>query len=264
MTFQKFISLMLAASAITASADTVTVTGLENDGNVIGQYVIGGETYWWLCIEPGPAALSNATISAQTYSFSDGWDKQNLERYNTYQDDLINFSGDLYNIALPKQISVMSYVLDTYLPWSMAGASGRFLEQDGSYTAFNDNDTFHNSLFAVQNFLSETYGKMAKDDFTDMSDYVDYYVLLGTPVGDARSTLFQNILSDVQAKANDPGSFFENYVAEHDYTAINTMFAEHDLANNWQDGIIIVPEPGSALLIGCCGLAWMIRRRRRI
>jgi hypothetical protein len=268
MSFQKIFSLMLVASAFTASADTVTVTGLENDGNPVGQFVINGETYWWLCIEPGPAALSNATISAQTYSFSQGWDKQNTERFNNYQDDLTNFNGDLYNIALPKQIAVMDYVLDTYLPWSMAGASGRFTEQDGSYTNFNNNDTFHNSLFAVQNFLSETYGKVAKDNFTDMSDYEDYYTLLGTPTGDGRSTIFQNILDDVEAKANDPSSFFDNYTAQHDYATLNTLYAEHDLANNWQDGLIIgfaaVPEPDSALLIACCGIAWTIRRRRRI
>lgn len=261
MTFQKFFSLVFVAGALTASAENVTVTGLENDGNAIGQYVIGGETYWWLCIEPGPPALSNATISAQTYSFSQGWDKQNTERYGIYQDDLANFNGDLYNIALPKQITVMEYVLDTYLPWSMAGASGRFLEQDPSYTAFGNNDTFHNSLFAVQNFLSETYGKEPKSDFTNMSDYLDYYQPLGTAAGDARSSIFQSILNDVALK--DAASFFDTYTAQHQYTTLTTFAGENDAAN-WQDGIIIVPEPGSALLIGCCGIAWMIRRRRRI
>lgn len=261
MTFRKIFSLMLAASALTASADTVTVTGLENDGNAIGQYVIGGDTYWWMCIEPGPPALSNATITAQTYSLSQGWDKQNTERYAIYQDDLNNLAGDLYNFALPKQVVVMEYVLDTYLPWSLAGASGRFLEQDPSFSAFDNDDTFHNSFFAVQNFLSETYGKVSKTDFTDMSNFVDYFQPLGTPVGDARSTIFQSILTDVEAK--DLANFFDTYTAQHQYLTVNTFLPENDAAN-WQDGIIIVPEPGSALLIACCGIAWTIRRRRRI
>lgn len=263
MTFPKFIFLMFLACAMTASADTVTVTGLNNDGNPIGQYVIDGQTYWWLCIEPGPAALSNQTITAQTYSFANGWDKQNTERYGIYQDDLTNFSGDLYNIALPKQIVVMEYVLDTYLPWADAGPSGRFLDQSGSYTNFGDNTPFFNSMYAVQNFLSETYGKVSKDSFTDMSSYVDYFATLGTAVGDARSSIFQNILSDVEAK--DLANFFDTYTVQHDYGTLNTFAAEHD-PNNWQDGLIIgfnpVPEPGGALLIACCGIAWTIRRRR--
>ncbi len=262
MTFPKFFSLMLVACASTAAAQTVT--GLDNDGGPVGQYVIDGQTYWWLCIEPGPAALLGTPASAQIYTFQNGWDKQNTERYGVYQDDLTNFSGDLYNIALPRQIGVMDYVLDTYLPWADAGVSGRFLEQDGSFTSFDNNDTFHNSLFAVQNFLSETYGKVSKDDFTNMSDYVDYYIGLGNATDDARSTIFQSILSDVSLK---DAAFFDAYTAQHDYATLNTFYAEHD-PDNWQDGLIIgfaaVPEPDSALLIACCGIAWTIRRRRRI
>ena len=269
MTFPKFFSLMLVASAITASAENVTVTGLENDGNSVGQYVISGQTYWWLCIEPGPPALSNATISAQTYSFSQGWDKQNTERYGIYQNDLNNGGGDLYDIALPKQIVVMEYVLDTYLPWADMGASGRFLEKSGDFNNFANDDPFYNSLFAVQNFLSETYGKMSRDTFTNFDDYENYFLAdaLADPLNltsaGARSTIFQNILNDVAAKASDPGGdFFDTYTAQHQYTTLTTTYGENDPLN-WQDGIIIVPEPGSALLIACCGIAWTIRRRRR-
>ena len=259
MTFLKFFSLVFVAFAATVSADTVTVTGLENDGNPVGQYVIGGQTYWWMCIEPGPPALSNQTITAQTYSFQDGWDKQNTERYGIYQSDL-----SLYTDVIPKQVAVMEYVLDTYLPWdTLSGASGRFLEQDPSFTSFNNNDAFHNSLFAVQNFLSETQGKAVNSDFTTI---MNYYAGLGDPTDNARSSIFQSILSDVVSK--DAAGFFATYAAQHNYFTVNTFAPEND-PNNWQDGLVIggfspVPEPGGALLIACCGIAWTLRRRRRI
>ena len=264
MTFQKFIPLLFVAWAASASADTVSVTGLYNNGNAIGQYVIGGETYWWLCIEPGPASLENRTVTANSYTFAQGWDKQNTERYDLYQNDLTNFSGNLYGMALPRQIEVMDYVLDTYLPWTtLAGASGRFAEQDGTVANFGNNDTFHNSLFAVQNFLSETYGKENKYDFTNLSDYLDYNMGLGNATADARSTIFQSILSDVSGRS---AAFFDSYVAQHDYSTINSFYAKNDTTNNWQDGLVIgfaaVPEPGGAFLIACCGIAWTLRRRR--
>jgi hypothetical protein len=268
MTFPKFFSLVFVALAATATADTVSVTGLDNDGNAIGQYVIGGQTYWWMCIEPGPPALSNATITAQTYSFQDGWDKQNTERYAIYQSD-----PTLYTDVIPKQVTVMEYVLDTYLPWdTLSGASGRFLEQDPSFTSFTNNDTFHNSMFAVQNFLSETEGKAVNSDFTTIMNssgstfYQDYYAGLGDPTDDARSSIFQSILSDVVSK--DAAGFFATYTVQHNYFTLNTFAPVND-PSNWQDGLVIggfapVPEPGGALLIACCGIAWTVRRRRRI
>lgn len=260
MTFPRFFTLLFAAWTVTASAATVSVTGLDNNGDVIGQYVIGGQTYWWMCIEPGPPALSNQTITANSLSFTDGWTVQNTERYNnTYAAD-----PGFYASIVPKQISVMEYVLDTYLPWdTLAGASGRFLEQSGDYNNFNNNDSFYNAMFAVQNFLAQTEGKETKSDFTDMSDYLDYYAGHGNATDDGRSAIFQSILSDVAAK--DGSGFFATYVAQHSYSTVNTFAPEAD-PSNWQDGLVIglaaVPEPGSALLIASFGLAWIIRRRR--
>jgi len=264
MTFPKFFPLVFIALAATATADTVSVTGLNNDGNAVGQYVIGGQTYWWMCIEPGPPALSNQTITAQTLSFQDGWTVQNTERNNIYLSDPSGYAS-----VIPKQVAVMEYVLDTYLPWdTLAGASGRFLEQDPSFTSFTNNDTFHNSMFAVQNFLSETEGKPPKSDFTNMSDYMNYFSGLPSPTtaDNARSAIFQNILSDVAAK--DAAGFFATYAVQHNYFTVNTFAPVND-PNNWQDGLVIggfapVPEPGGALLIACCGIAWTVRRRRRI
>ena len=44
MTFLRFITLTFIAWTVTATADTVSVTGLDNNGDAIGQYVIGGQT----------------------------------------------------------------------------------------------------------------------------------------------------------------------------------------------------------------------------
>jgi hypothetical protein len=262
MTFPKLFYLMFVAWATAARADTVTVTGLPNDGDSIGQYSIGGQTYWWLCIEPGATALQQS-ITAQTYSFQAGWDQQNTERYNIYQSD-----PTLYTSVIPKQIAVMEYVLDAYLPWdTLAGASGRFLEQDSDAADFGQNTPFFNALFAVQNFLAETNGKAEISDFTTVHTYYeDYSALLGTATGDVRSAIFQSILNDVVAK--DAANFFDTYTAQHSYFTVSTLYPSADV-NNWQDGLVIggftpAPEPGSALLIAACGIAWTVRRRRRL
>lgn len=254
----KSVCLIITLLATTANADTVTVTGVDDNGEM-GIFNIGAQNYWWMCIEPGTPAL-NATISAESMSFLDGWDQQNLERLNIYQSDL-----SLYNTVIPKQVSVMTYVLDTYLPWdTLAGASGRFIEQDNSSANYGNNDTFYNAMMVAQNFLAETHGKAVKNDFTNLGDYDNYFDGIGTPVADARSALFQSILADVAAK--DGANFFDTYTAQHGYLVINTLFAEAD-PNNWQDGLMIyslapVPEPGSALLIASVGMVWMLRRRR--
>ena len=260
MTFLRFITLTFIAWTVTATADTVSVTGLDNNGDAIGQYVIGGQTYWWLCIEPGAAALSNQTITAQTLSFQDGWTVQNTERNDIYLSD-----PTFYASIVPKQVAVMEYVLDTYLPWNtLAGASGIFAEQSGDYNNFNNNDPFYNAMFAVQNFLSQTEGKPPKSDFTNLSDYEDYYAGLGDATDNARSAIFQSILSDVASK--DAAGFFATYTPQHGYFTLNTFYASAD-PNNWQDGLVIgsfapVPEPGSALLVASFGLTWLIRRRK--
>ena len=262
MKLRSLLPLLFAACTVTARAATVSVTGLDNNGDAIGQYVIGGQTYWWFCIEPSAPALSNQTITAETLSFQDGWTVQNTERNSIYQSDPLFYSG-----IVPKQVAVMEYVLDTYLPWNtLAGASGRFLEQSGDFNDFGNNDTFFNAMFAIQDFLSQTEGKPPKSNFADLSDYMDYFAALGTPTGDARSALFQSILNDVASK--DPLGFFDSYVAQHYYFTVNTLNSEAD-PNNWQDGLVIggfapVPEPGGALLIASCGIAWTLRRRRQI
>lgn len=248
--------LTLATGVITASAVPASITPVDDNGSG-GVYEIGGQNYWWMCIETDEPTTISSTITADVVSFTDGWDQQNQERLNIYQGD-----PGLYLTVIPKQVTVMEYVLDTYLPWStLAGPSGRFAEQDSNSANYANDDPFYNPYFAVQNFLSETYGKTVKDDFTDMSDFADYYAGDMSAAGIARSGIFQSILNDVELK--DGANFFDTYSAQHTYLIANTLYPLAD-SNNYQDAIIIVPEPGSALLIACCGFAMMLRRRRRL
>lgn len=253
------IALLSTTLAVTAWADPVSITGVDDNGSA-GVYEIGGQNYWWLCIEPGTPTTISSTITADALSFFNGWDQQNTERLGIYTGD-----PSLYTTTIPKQVAVMEYVLDTYLPWStLAGVSGRFAEQDSNSANYANDDVFYNPLFAVQNFLAETYGKAVKNNFTDMSDYMDYYSGDFTAAGIARSGIFQSILSDVAAK--DAASFFDTYTAQHGYLIANTLYPEAD-SNNYQDALIIfsfapVPEPGGAVLIICCGIAAALRRRR--
>ncbi len=262
MNFRATLPALFAATlASTAWASPLTVTGLDDNGSG-GVYQIGGQNYWWMCVEP--ASTKNVgvgeTISVDALSVIDGWDQQNLERYNDYQAD-----PSLYTTAIPKQVAVLEYVLDTYLPWdTLAGASGRFAEQDSNASNYANDDPFYNAFFAVQNFAAENYGKAVKTDFTDMSDYMDYYAGDSSAAGIARSGIFQNILNDVEAK--DGVGFFSSYTAQHGYLIANTFYSTSD-PQNYQDSLIIssfapVPEPGSALLIACCGVAALLRRRR--
>jgi hypothetical protein len=259
MKLQRLFLTLLALTA-TASADPLTVTGVDDNGSA-GVYEIGGQNYWWLCIEPVTPrnVLPAETISVDAISVLEGWDQQNQERLDFY-----TLNSGYYTTAIPRQVAVMEYVLDTYLPWNtLAGVSGRFAEQDSNASGYANDDAFYNPLFAVQNFLAETYGKAVKEDFTDMSDFVDYY--LGDPsvAGIARSGIFQDILDDVSSRG---GAFFDTYTAQHGYLIANTLQPEADSAN-YQDSLIIfsfapVPEPGGALLVAGVGFALLLRRRR--
>lgn len=260
----KLKALLIAALACLGShvgAQTIAVNGVDDNGSG-GVYDINGQNYWWLCIEPGTPQTGGAFL-AQSAMFAEGWDQQNQERLNFFQSN-----PSLYSTVIPRQVAVMSYVLDTYLPWNtLAGASGRFAEQSSSSANYGNNDPFYNALFVVQNFLAETYGKTVLEDFTDLSSYVNYFAADMTAAGMARSSLFQLILDDVENLDQLDPTFFDTYQAQHGYSIVNTLYNQAD-PNNWQDALIIasfapVPEPGGALLLGCGGLAWALRRRRR-
>lgn len=234
-----------------------------------GVYEINGQNYWWMCIEPngsGSAGPGQGFIAEQM-GFEAGWDQQNQERLDFY-----NANPGYYTTAIPTQVRVMEYVLDTYLPWGLSSGAAPFENQDMTAANFGNDDAFYNSFFTVQNFLSEAYGKIVKEDFTDMSDFSFF---AGNATGNAAATaarlsIFNTILADVEAKA--ALNFFDTYTAQGDYQIANSLFSIantniNDPDYNWQDALLIVapvPEPSGALLIACTGLAMMLRRMRRV
>jgi len=238
------------------SAQTIAVNGVDRDGYG-GIYEIGGQNYWWMCVEPNSStsAGSGDGFLADALSLTSAWSSQNTERQTFYN----NNPGYLTTV-IPKQVAVMEYVLDTYLAWTSP--------QDANSANYGTNTTFNNAFFTIQNFLAETYGNVTKSDFTDMSDFT---FIEGNAVGNvaaiaARQALFQSILNDVAAK--DSASFFDTYVATNTYYIANTLFSETSL-DNWQDALVItsivaVPEPSGALLISFTGLAIILRRFRRV
>ena len=274
MKFALLLLTLFFALAWSASAQSLPVNGVDHDG-YIGVYEIDEQKYWWLCVEPGgtPAANSGDSFLADAVGFADGWDQQNIERQNDY------IANSAARDALQKQIVVMQYVLDTYMPWSSFTTPGEIQDHTTVAANYGGYSNFYNSLYAVQQFLTETYGKTTKVDFTDMSGYVDRWASLPTPTAaeQARSDLYQMILADIAAKdgadffgtydLGDPSIFNSAYTAVFDdYYIANTLYPLLD-SNNYQDALIIaipVPEPSGALLIGCFGLSVLWRRWRKL
>lgn len=270
---------LLSLLTVTASAQIAAVNGVDRDGYG-GVYEISGAAfdggnYWWMCIEPtsgtSGAGFGQALI-ADALSLTDAWDQQNTERFNDYQTN-----GSFYT-ALPTQVRIMEYVLDTYLPWSEVGASGRFTEQNSNATNFGTDTTFYNAFFTVQNFMADMYGTPGRTDFTDIgtTGLNPFTFESGNAVGNpaalaARQALFDTIVNDVANKATT--AFFDTYLVQGTYLVANSNFS---LANdsdpnapdyNWQDALIIlspVPEPSGALLIACTGLVVILRRFRKL
>jgi hypothetical protein len=262
--------LGLAAATSRAQLDT-SLNDVDHDGyggvyEVSGPGFDGGR-YWWMCIEPGTPAGNN--FFAQALSLLNAWDQQNLERQAFFTNEPVTNPGEYYTTAIPTQVRVMEYVLDTYLPYNLAGVSGRFLEQNSDSLLYGTDNSFYNAFFTVQNFLSEVYGKGNKTDFTDMSDF-QFFSNSAGDLNDlaaiaARQALFDLIKDDVENKAGIAG-FFDNYVVQGTYLVANTNYLTSDPLN-FQDALIIVapvPEPSGALLIACAGIVVMFRRFRRL
>lgn len=264
---------------LSASGQLISVNGIDRDGYG-GTYQLSGSgydggNYWWMCAEPIPGttgAGSGQGMIANSLSLAGGWDRQNTERLNDY-----NSNPGFYSSAYPKQINILSYVLDTYLRWDLAGASGRFTEQNSTAANFGNDDAFYNSFFTVQNVLNNLYGAPGKTDYTDISfgEANPFTFYEGNATGNtaaiaARQSLFNTIVNDVDSKAGT--SFFDAYVAQGTYMIASSSFSTannglgpEDSNKNWQDALIIVapvPEPSGAILIACTGLAFMLRRFR--
>lgn len=262
-----FLALLLSMATSMACAQGIGVNGVDRDGYG-GVYEIQGASsgfdggnYWWMCIEPNGSYAPTAGdgFIADALSLTDAWDQQNTERLSFYD------TNPVYRTtALPLQVSIMNYVLDSYLP----PTPGRFLEHSSDSTLYGNDDAFYNSFFVIQNFLAETYGKPTKTDFTDVSDYLFWE---GNAAGnqaaiDARELLYTSILTDIADKALNNPTFFDTYAVQGTYLVANTLFSESS-PDNRQDALIImnpVPEPSGALLIACTGLAVMLRRFRRL
>lgn len=245
------LAALVVAAPTPASAFGVFVEGLPNGGNSIGQYVISGQTYWWLGINYGAVPLDNASeADGQINTFPTAWVAQGINRHIGGPDVLV------------KQVAVVQYVLDANLPWdTLAGASGRFLEQNGDFHNYTSNDPFLNAMFAAEAFIGQTEANSNQLDFTNLSNYTDPFAGLGDATDDARSALFQSILTDVAAK--DAAGAFANYSAQHGYEAVGVPI----LGGSFMDGLFLasfapVPEPGSALLLATCALGCVLRRRR--
>jgi len=269
-----FLALALCSVSAALQGQVVAVNGVDLDPDPVntivardgygGLYDVNGELYWWMCVEPNGSAAAGPgdAFIADALSVMDGWTAQNTERSDFY-----SANPGYYSSVITPQTRIIEYVLDSYLPWSLAGASGRFLEQDGTAANFGSDNQFYNSFFAVQNFISEMYGKPVKTlaEFTDMSDFNFFAGNSSDPTAIFnRQTIFDTIVADVESKAG--GSFFDNYVAEGGYQILATTYSVND-PNNWQDALVIlspVPEPSGALLIACTGLAVMLRRFRRL
>jgi len=264
--------------AVSARSQTITMDGIGHDGyggvSAISGSGLDGGAYWWMCIEPtgGSTSLGEAHgVTVDALSLAAGWDRQNTERLTAFQ------GNPAFAAALPTQVRVMEYVLDTYLPWDLMGVSGRFAEQSGDSGLFGNDDAFYNSFFTIQNFIADMYGSPGKTDFTDItSGGLDPFVFeLGNAEGNAaslaaRQALFDLILDDVAAKSGT--SFFDTYTVQGTYLVASSSFP---IANNtdplapdfnWEDALIIVspvPEPGGVLLIGCAGIFVLLRRGRK-
>ncbi len=246
------VALSAVAIPTPAPAFGVLVQGLPNRGNSIGQYVISGQTYWWLGINYGAVPLDNASeADGQINTFPTAWVAQGINRSIGGPD------------VLAKQVAIVQYVLDANLPWdTLAGASGRFLEQNGDYHNYTSNDPFLNAMFAAEAFIGQTEAHSNQLDFTNLSNYTDPFTGLGDATDDARSALFQSILTDVAAK--DAAGYFANYSPLHGYESVSVPI----LGGSFMDGLFLasyapVPEPRSALLIATCGLVFTLRRRRQ-
>lgn len=269
----KAILLSLLFGVAAPSVQAIGINGVDMDGyggvyDIVGPGIADGN-YWWMCIEPNGSSGADVGdgFIADALSFLDGWDQQNQERLSFYTTEPVGNPGQYYTTAIPMQVRVMEYVLDTYLPWNLVGPSGRFLEQSSNSTLYGSDTDFYNAFFTIQNFLAETYGKGNKVDFTDMSEYTFFAGNAGdVDAIAARLALFNAILADVDNKATTDPNFFLNYVVQGTYIIANSYFSESDPQNR-QDALIIVapvPEPSGALLIACAGILVMFRRFRRL
>lgn len=269
-------SLLLAAcslllSFIPAGASNISSAGVDGpDGGLLK--VDQADPYWWFCVQPdgsrGPLPAGPTGYTADIVSLDYGWTRQTTDRFA--------FAGATNEEAfddLARQVNVIEYILDTYLPW--ADTTNNFLNNVADPASSTDqaaNNDFFNRYYAAQQYIKKLYNKLYDDNtsFTDLSLYSPTSDIPNvTPADIARNAFFVAIRDDIKIKALDDD--FLSYTPQHDYSMVNTFAAQFVAPgqtpnpNDWQDAIIIgyvpVPEPSISLLsLGALGL---LSRRRR-
>ena len=261
-------SILAAAAALclaTVSTDAANISSAGVDGTDGGLLKIDQtDRYWWFCIQPdgseGPIAAGPAGYVGDVVTLDYGWTRQTTERFS--------FSGttDAASQAdLARQVNVIEYVLDTYLPWGET--ADRFLENvadPAGSTNQDSNSNFFNRFYAIHQYVKKLHGKLYLDNptFTDLSVWSPVSdIPNNTPANIARNNFFDDIKADVNNKA--ALGFFASYDPAREYAIVNTFKSQSDPLD-FQDAIIIgiVPEPSGAFLaLGGVVLLGMRRRR---
>jgi hypothetical protein len=262
-------TILIAAAALclqVSAAWSANISTAGIDGTDGGLLKIENDPYWWFCIQPdgseGPIGAPGGTYQGDVVSLDYGWTRQTTERFT-----FVGTATPQAQADLSRQINVIEYVLDTYLPWSET--SDRFLENVGTppeSTNQGADTNFFNRLYAVQQYVKKLHGKLYEDNtaFTSLSIYSptsDFPLLTAADV--ARTNFFNTIKADVNTKA--ASGFFDSYAPMHNYAIVNTFYSATDPLD-YQDAIVIgtsaIPEPSSVLL-GLGTLLVLGNRRRR-
>jgi|GEM_PF-4715946 len=231
------------------------------------------DPYWWFCVQPdgsrGPLFAGPVGYEADIVTLEYGWTHQALNRFT--------FAGNAPEQAqndLARQVNVIEYVLDRWLPWEET--NNNFLNKVGDPAASTNqasNDNFFNRYYAAQQFIKKLYNKIYDDNnaFQDLSVFnpENPFSTTNGAADLARHDFFESIKQDAKSQALD--DFFFSYAPEHLYNIVNTSenqyLADGSTPNpaDWQDAIIIgytdkIPEPATSAL--AVGSLLMLGRRR--
>jgi len=251
-------------------AANITSAGVNGpDGGLLN--INKTDPYWWFCVQPdgsrGPLSAPRGGYEADIVTLDYGWTRQTTDRFAFAGQAPVSAQEDL-----GRQVNVIEYVLDTWLPWNET--TNNFLNKVADPASSTDQAAdinFFNRYYAAQQFIKKLYNKLYDDNngFQDLSLFSPANPFgTATAADQARHDFFNNMVADVRSQALD--DLFLFYAAKHDYALVNT-FADQYLADgstpnpdDWQDAIIIgypIPEPSTGLA-GLVGIFLLIRRRR--
>jgi PEP-CTERM motif len=273
-----FAVISLFLSLIPAGASNISSAGVNGtDGGLLK--VDQTDPYWWFCVQPdrsrGPIDAGPIGYTADIVSLDYGWTRQTTDRF-AFAGATEATNPEAFE-DLARQVNVIEYILDTYLPWDET--TDNFLNKvadPASSTDQDANDDFFNRFYAAQQYIKKLYNKLYDDNtsFTDLSVYAPTSDIPNVnPTDIARNDYFNAISKQIRDQAAAAAAvdedFFFDYTAMHDYAMVNTFFDQNSAPrvpnpNDWQDAIIIgraVPEPSTGLL--AFGSVLLLSRRRR-